>query len=155
MSISRQAATDALREFRAASHIIAKIHANYGERWVTTFADSPTADTGFTDAELERYRLAREHLIKSIELNPFFPDAHWMLANAHSEIDDDTDLLLKYYNSCLDLDPWHDDVIVARMGVLMENGDLLGAERDLEMLERLESSHAGPMRTHFDKLPDA
>ena len=93
--------------------------------------------------------------MKSIELNPFFPDAHWMLANAHSEIDDNFDLLLQYYNSCLDLDPWYDDVVVARMGVLMKNGDLRGAERDLQMLEQLGSDHAAPMRARFDKLQDA
>ena len=106
MTISRQAAIDALREFRTASHIIAKIHTDYGERWVTLFSDGDTELPELTCAELDKYRVAREHLMKSIELNPFFPDAHWMLANAHSEIDDNFDLLLQYYNSCLDLDPW-------------------------------------------------
>lgn len=154
-NISRQQAIEALREFRVASSIISIIHVNAGRRWSDGIVNSAPEPCAYTDVEIDDYRRARQHLLKSLSLNPYFPDTHWMLANSFEEIDNDKDRLLQYYNSCLDLDPAFDDVIVARMGVLIKNGDLKAAEKDLLSLERLGSHHAISMREHYQNQLNA
>ncbi|QEG40463.1 hypothetical protein UC8_24750 [Roseimaritima ulvae] len=109
---------------------------------------------GYTDDELSDYRSAREHLLRSLELNPFNPTVHWLLANAYGEIDDDTSMLMDFYNSSLELDPDDDDVLVARMGMHMKAGRLNEAEQDLIHLERLGSYHAEPMAKHLQAAKD-
>ena len=109
---------------------------------------------GYTNSELADYRVAREHLLRSLELNPFNPTVHWLLGNAYGEIDEDTSKLMEYYNSSLELDPDDDDVLVARMGIHLKTGRLIDAEQDLIHLERLGSYHAAPMTEHLRKAKE-
>jgi len=153
--VSRQNAIDALREFRIAHRMIAGIHGRFGKRWTDSIGSGLHSDIEFSEDEIQEYKVARDHLLKSLSFNMYFPDTHWMLANAYEEIDRDTGRMLQYYNSCLDLDPCFDDVIVARMGVLLSQKNFAGAEQDLLCLEELGSVHAEPMREHYDKMKNA
>ena len=109
---------------------------------------------GYTDDELADYRVARDHLLRSLERNPFNPTVHWLLANASREIDDDSELQFSYHNSSLELDPEDDDVLVARMVMHMEAGRMNDAIKDLAELKRLGSYHAEPMTEHLQKALD-
>lgn len=148
---SKQKAIAALSEFRAAHRLISALQKQAMDRWFTQELDE---SIGYTDDELADYRLAREHLLRSLELNPFDPTVHWLLANAYGEIDGDTSKQMEYYNLSLELDPDDDDVLVARMGMHMEAGRLVEAERDLIHLERLGSYHAAPMTEHLRKAKE-
>nr|WP_143547944.1 hypothetical protein [Rhodopirellula sp. SM50] len=146
--ISKQRAIAALSEFRAAYRLISALQKQAMDRWSQQELNE---SIGYTDDELSDYRVAREHLLRSLELNPFNPTVHWLLANAYGEIDNDTSTLMQFYNSSLELDPDDDDVLVARMGLHMKAGRLNEAERDLIHLERLGSYHAEPMAKHLRK----
>ena len=149
--VSKQNAIAALSQFRAAYRLISALQKRAMDRWSEQELDEVI---GYTDEELADYRLAREHLLKSLQLNPFNPTVHWLLANAYGEIDDDTSTLMKFYNSSLELDPDDDDVLVARMGLHMKAGRLAEAEQDLIHLERLDSYHAAPMAEHLRKAKE-
>ena len=144
--ISRQNAIDALKEFRVAEKIIAGLHASVIERWDGTV---PSA-AGFSGDEIDQYTIARNHLLKSLSLNMFFPDTHWKLATAYEDIDQDMENALQYYNSCVELDPYNDQVIAERMSVLLQRGDTVAAERDLLSLENLGSPLVKSMRECFE-----
>ncbi|MCC9603335.1 hypothetical protein LOC67_22525 [Stieleria sp. JC731] len=146
--ISKQDAIAAISEFRAAHKLISALQKQAMDRW------SAGEDFAYTDEELANYKAARDHLLRSLERNPFNPTVHWLLANAYGEIDDDTSKLMKYYNSSLELDPNDDDVLVARMGMHMKAGRFGDAQRDLIRLQQLGSSHAGPMAEHLRKAKD-
>jgi tetratricopeptide (TPR) repeat protein len=148
-NISKQDAIAALSEFRSAYRLISSLQKQAMNRWSEQDLDETM---GYTDDELAQYRIAREHLLRSLERNPFNPTVRWLLANAFGEIDDNTDLAFAYYNSSLELDPEDDDVLVARMGMHINAGRFHDASTDLAELNRLGSYHAEPMAEHLQKV---
>ena len=152
-------AREAIRLFRDAVNRIRLLQRSAIPRWsdgmTTWFADErPPEDREefllYNDAELERYREARDLLRRSIELNPYFPDAYVLLGNAYSEIDGDNDTMLQYYDDAVSLDPDNDEFLNARMSHYLSTGELDHALTDLEHLERLQSGYAESMREHYD-----
>ncbi|WP_302120772.1 tetratricopeptide repeat protein [Allorhodopirellula heiligendammensis] len=104
----------------------------------------------YNDAELEHYREARGWLKRSIDLNPYFPDAYLLLGNAFADIDGDFETMLTYYDRALVLDPDNDEFHNARMSHYLTMGKLDLALDDLLHLERLQSGYAESMRKHYD-----
>lgn len=108
----------------------------------------------YNEAELESYRVVRDKLHQSIELNPYVPDAYVLLGNAYAEIDGDVDTMLKYYDHAISLDPDNDEFRNVRMAHHLSNGELDQALIELEHLERLQSKYAESMREHYEKERD-
>ena len=153
-------AQEAIRLFRNAVNRIRLLERSAIPRWsdgmTAWFADERPAEHRdefifYDEGELQSYREARDMLLRSIELNPYFPDAHLLLGNAFQAIDKDVDLMLRYYNQAILLDPDNDEFHNARMAHYLSTGDLDLAQHDLEHLERLQSGYAESMREHYDK----
>ncbi|WP_165440829.1 hypothetical protein [Rubripirellula amarantea] len=153
-------ARKAIRLFRDAVNQIRLLQRSAIPRWsdgmTTWFADERPPEEReefllYNDAELERYREARDTLQRSIELNPYFPDAYVLLGNACSEIDGDNDTMLQYYDDAIALDPDNDEFHNARMSHHLSSGALDQALIDLGHLERLQSGYAESMREHYEK----
>jgi tetratricopeptide (TPR) repeat protein len=156
-------AREAIRLFRDAVNQIRLLQRSAIPRWsdgmTTWFADERPPEEReefllYNDAELERYREARDSLQQSIEMNPYFPDAYVLLGNAYSEIDGDIDAMLRYYDDAISLDPDNDEFHNARMTHHLSTGDLDQALIDLEHLERLQSGYAQSMREHYEEARD-
>ncbi|MEM1225302.1 MAG: hypothetical protein AAGJ40_06380 [Planctomycetota bacterium] len=154
-------AREAIRLFRKAVNQIRLLHRSTIPRWsdgiTARFADDrPQEDRDeviiYSDDELQCYREAREVLLRSIELNPYLPDAYFLLGNAYQEIDNDSNSMIRYYDQAILLDPENDEFRNARMSFYLSSGDLDRAQLDLEHLEQLESGYAESMREHFNKI---
>ncbi|MEM8672086.1 MAG: hypothetical protein AAGG48_31510 [Planctomycetota bacterium] len=152
-------AREAIGLFRNAVNLIRLLHRSAIPRWpdgmTAWFADERAPEDReefivYNDEELARYREARDLLLGSIELNPYFPDAYLLLGNAYAEIDDDTEMMLRYYDAAISLDPDNDEFHNARMAHHLHSGDLALALVDLEHLERLKSGYAESMRKHYE-----
>ncbi|WP_425399590.1 hypothetical protein [Aeoliella sp.] len=115
-------------------------------------ADEPEEpELTYNEEELATYRIARELLIESIELNPFYPDTYVLLGNAYGEIDGDMDKTIEYLSAALQIDPNDDEIVNGRMAMHLNAGDLEAARLDLEQLEALESYYARSMREHYEQ----
>ena len=77
--VSKQNAIAALSEFRAAHRLISALQKRAMKRWSE---QKPEKAISYADDELYDYRVACEHLLRSLELNPFNPSVHLLLANA-------------------------------------------------------------------------
>jgi len=152
-------ARDAIRLFRNAVNLIRLLHRTAIPRWsdgmTAWYADERPSEERdefirYSDAELERYRDARELLLRSIDLNPYFPDAYLLLGNVYSEIDGDNSTMIQYYNEAISLDPDNDEFRNTRMAYFLSTGELDHALIDLEHLERLQSGYAKSMREHYE-----
>lgn len=149
----------ALRLFRRAVNIIRLPQRSAIPRWsdgMTAWlaAERPPIDRDdflfYREEELQRYREARDLLLQSIALNPFFSDAYLLLGNAYHEIDGDSELMIRYYDDAIALDPDNAEFHNARMSHYLSTGDLDQALVDLEHLERLQSGYAESMREHYE-----
>ncbi|QDT07776.1 Tetratricopeptide repeat protein [Rubripirellula lacrimiformis] len=78
----------------------------------------------YTADQLQSYREARDLLLRSIELNPYFPDAYILLGNAYQEIDNDMSSMVRHYDQAIHLDPDNDEFRNARMSHYLSIGDL-------------------------------
>ncbi|MEM6473202.1 MAG: hypothetical protein AAF802_26815 [Planctomycetota bacterium] len=152
-------ARKAILLFREAVNRIRLLHRSAIPRWsdgmIAWFADERPPEEReesilYNDEELDRYREARDLLVRAIELNPYCPDAYLLLGNACSAIDGDNDAMLQYYNVAISLDPENDEFHNARMAHYLSIGLLDNALIDLEHLERLESGYAASMREHYE-----
>ena len=158
-SVTAEKARQAITLFRNAVNLIRLLQRSAIPRWsdglTTWFSDERPPDDRdetpfYNDKELERYREARGWLKRSIELNPYFPDAYLLLGNAFAEIDGDFETMLAYYDKALDLDPGNDEFHNARMAHYLATGRLNLALDDLLHLERLQSGYAESMREHYE-----
>lgn len=162
-SITSPDAREAIHLFRNAVNQIRLLQRSAIPRWSdgmpAWFADErPPEDRDeflvYDEAELAQYRVARELLLRSISLNPYFPDAYVLLGNAYAEIDADTETMLWYYDQAIALDPDNDEFHNARMSQHLSTGRLDLALIDLEHLERLKSGYAESMREHYENARD-
>lgn len=162
--VTKSEAIAALQKYRAASHIIRQlVHSLFGcwedglRSWMAGDSDESADEQipSYSDADLEHYRVAKSLLQESVALNPYFPDAYILLANAYREIDDDVEQQLENYNLAVSLDPDDDEFLNARMALHMDLNNLDAAEGDLLQLERLKSRYADSMRQHFDEARKA
>ena len=158
-SVTAENARQAITLFRNAVNLIRLLQRSAIPRWsdglTAWFSDERPPDGRdetpfYNDAELERYREARGWLKRSIELNPYFPDAYLLLGNAFAEIDGDFNTMLAYYDKALALDPDNDEFHNARMAHYLTTGRLNLALDDLLHLERLQSGYAESMREHYE-----
>lgn len=146
-SITKEQALEAYAEFSTGSRIINGIHQGL-------MADSlaeEDEDLGFSEEQVADYLKARKHIEKSIEINPYFPEAYLFLANSYWEIEDDKDSVIKYYTQALDLYPHYEEVLVARGQIysLLEKRDL--ALKDLEVLTELDSTFAWALQAELSE----
>ncbi|HRX80640.1 MAG: hypothetical protein H6821_00310 [Planctomycetaceae bacterium] len=158
-AVNESDAIAALNRFRRAVHLIRQLQRSAFPRWFdgipTWFSDErPTegpAEVIFYDAaEVALYRTARQLLFDAVAINPYLPDAYWLLGNAAAEIDGDKATQLGYYHKALALDPDNEDFLNVRMGHHLNAGDLDAACLDLERLEALNSNYARSMREQYD-----
>ena len=125
-------AREAIRLFRDAVNRIRLLQRTAIPRWEdgmpVWFSDEPPSDScedAFTydEHELASYRDARDLLLQSIELNPYYPDAYLLVGNAFAEIDGDLDSMLQYYDRAIELDPNNDEFRNARMAHCLAVGN--------------------------------
>lgn len=159
-SLTAADAREAISLFRNAVNEIRLLLRSAIPRWsdgmVAWFADERSPEDReeflcYDESELERYRVARDWLIRSIHLNPYIPDAYLLLGNAYAEIDGDMETMLRYYDAAIELDPDNDEFRNARMSHYLSTGNFDLARSDLQHLERLKSGYAETMREHYDK----
>lgn len=158
--ITKVEAITALQKYRAAAHTIRKLQVGRfacwedGMRTWCAYYDEQSGEPAIprlNEAGIAAYRGARDLLVESIALNPYYPDAYVLLANAFAEIDGDVAKQLEYYTLALDLDPNDDEILNARMGLYLNQGNLPSAGEDLLRLEQLESRYAESMREHYER----
>ncbi len=148
-SLTKLDVIQAFREYRTAVKIITAIHSDL---MYTSLTTDNSDEVNIPKERLEDYKRAREHLERSITLNPFFPDAYLFLANSYWEIEDDLHKTVDYYNKAIEIDPDYDDVISARGQVFIALKQIEEAERDLLLLEALDSEFAEALRYQIAEL---
>lgn len=147
--VSKEQAGEAFREYRAGVKIITKIQADLMQRGLVA---EPMVEIEMLPEQVLEYKKARKHWLRSVALNPHFPDVYVFLANSHWEIENDLVKTIDYYTKALEIDPDYDDVLSARAQVYLLLKQTDAAEKDLLRLEALDSEHAEPLREEITKL---
>ena len=150
-TVTKENAIEALREYRTGVKLISAIHTDLMQ---VSFAADPAEELEIPEEQIRDYKKAREHLEKSIALNPYFPEVYVFLANSYWEIENDLQKTVEYYSKALEIDPDYDDVISARGQVFIILKQIEYAEKDLKRLDALKSDHAQPLREQITKLKD-
>lgn len=85
------------------------------------------------------YKESRDLLLKSIELNPFHPDVYLYLGNSFWDIENDHEKTLEYFQKALDIYPLNEDILIARITLLINLKKFELAKNDLEKLKEIGS----------------
>ena len=146
--VTKEDAIQAIRDYRAASKLIAGIHMELMRIDLGEKLEIPKA-------RIEDYKRARKLLEQSVARNPYFPDAYLLLANSYWEIENDLARTVEFYTKALEVDPEYDDIISARAAVHLQLNQVEAAEKDLERLVALGSEHADPIREEIARVKNA
>lgn len=101
-----------------------------------------------TPQQIAGYKEAIVELEKAAELIPDEAEVHAFMAMCHWAIDD-LDRAIACYTRAIDANPARDDIISGRMAALLEKGRFEEAEKDLKLLESLESEFVAVQRSNL------
>ena len=107
-------------------------------------------------AERDRnYRLARPHIDRSIELNPFYSPAYEMRAVILRDAEKELKLAIQDFTKAIELDPEFVSAIVARGELFVSLGEFEHARIDLATLEQRKSPRANGLRAKIKRSEQA
>ena len=113
---------------------------------------SNAVDGGYTSEERTAYEQARQMLVESIVINPYFPASHFALANANLELNGDDQSALAGYTESLRLDPNDGDVLCVKIWHLIRLGELQKARSELGNLEQIGHRHYHNLNAELSEL---